>query len=178
MKTLLTASVVTIAMYSSTALAGQEKWKDAASDAWIDGKVEATLMFNSNVNSFSIDTDVEDGTVKLTGTVENETDKALAGELAASVKGVQDVDNDLRVKSDKDNKNEKNYFTDRKITTVVKTRLLMESEVKGSNIDVDTDGQVVKLEGTVSSRAERDLALQIAENTSDVKRVVDKLRIK
>jgi hyperosmotically inducible protein len=59
----------------------------------------------------------------------------------------------------------------------VKTRLLFSADVSGSDINVDVAHGVVTLKGTVSSDAERDLALTIAKNTDDVKDVVDELRV-
>ena len=33
------------------------KWEKGAKDAWIDGKAEATLLFNGNLDSFDINND-------------------------------------------------------------------------------------------------------------------------
>jgi hyperosmotically inducible protein len=64
------------------------------------------------------------------------------------------------------------------ITSAVKTRFLADAMVKGLQIDVDTDNGVVTLNGTVSSKAEMDKAMEIAKSTSGVKRVVSNLRMK
>ena len=61
--------------------------------------------------------------------------------------------------------------------TVIKTRLMFESEVSGLEIDVESEMGVVTLSGTVDDDAERQLALKIAENTNDVKSVVDMLKM-
>ncbi|MDP2716846.1 BON domain-containing protein [Rheinheimera sp.] len=163
---------------TTTAVAAND-WKDGAKDAWIDGKAETTLLLNGNLNSFDINTDVKNGAVTLTGKVESEVDKALAEELIENLDGVTGVDNQLTVMAsgkqagDKDNSGLK----DAKIATVVKTRLLFESEVSGTAIDVDADNGVVTLQGEVDSAAEKDLAVAIAKNTTDVSRVVDKLQV-
>ena len=160
-------------------------------DAWLDGKAETTLLVNGNLNSFKIDTDVKNGVVILTGEVESEVDKALAEELVESLDGVKDVENKLIVKRDHNMDSDHTMDTDHdsddgevmetlkdsKIATVVKTRLLFESEVSGTNIDVEVDKGVVVLKGKVKTDAERDLALAIAKNTNDVKKVVDNLTI-
>ena len=159
-----------------------QDWQDEAKDAWIDGKAETTLLLNTNLNSFDINTDVHDGNVTLTGKVDSSVDKSLAGELVKSLDGVNDVNNELTVMAQQkssadDNDDLGQSLTDSKVATVIKTRLLFSSDVSGTDIDVDVEAGVVTLEGTVSSDAERQLALTIAKNTNDVKDVVDELRV-
>ncbi|MEH8022203.1 BON domain-containing protein [Rheinheimera metallidurans] len=177
MKHTTLAMMVTLAL-TTTAVAAND-WKDTTKDAWIDGKAETTLLLNGNLNSFKINTDVKDGVVTLTGSVESKVDKALAEELIENLDGVSRVDNKLTVMNanaaDKDSSG--SAFKDAKIATVVKTRLLFESEVSGTSIDVDAKDGVVTLKGEVDSDAERDLAVAIAKNTHDVSRVVNKLDV-
>ena len=68
-------------------------------------------------------------------------------------------------------------LTDAKIATVIKTRLLMDTDISGFDIDVDVENGVVTLTGEVDSDAERDLAIEIAKNASDVKDVESDLRV-
>lgn len=167
-------------------------WEEGAKDAWIDGKAEATLLFNGNLDSFDINTDVKNGDVILTGKVENSVDKKLAEELVANIDGVMSVDNKLTVIEDRDMDSmtskmsddmEEGYeegaseLTDAKIATVVKTRLLMDTDISGFDIDVDVENGVVTLTGTVDSDAEEDLAIEIAKNASDVKNVENNLTV-
>ncbi|MDO6427696.1 BON domain-containing protein [Thalassotalea sp. 1_MG-2023] len=175
-----TISIIVAAVISTTSLnvSAENTWKDGAKDAWIDGKAESTLLFNGNLNSFDINTDVKNGTVILTGKVNNSVDKALAEELVASLEGVEKVDNKLTVidsKSEKDTKMMQS-LKDSKIETVVKTRLLFESQVSGLDIEVEVKNGEVTLSGKVESDSERDLAVAIAKNTDDVTNVVDKLK--
>jgi hyperosmotically inducible protein len=177
-----TLSVVMSIMLGSMAFGANaaQDWQDDAKDAWIDGKAETTLLLNANLNSFDINTDVHDGNVTLTGKVNSSVDKSLAGELIRSLDGVKDVNNELSVMKqyrDEDSKDLSDSLTDSKVATVVKTRLLFSADVSGSDINVDVANGVVTLKGTVSSDAERDLALAIAKNTDDVKDVVDELRV-
>lgn len=179
-RTTLATFVATTFAIALTALpVAANDWKDSAKDAWIDGKAETTLLLNGNLNSFKINTDVKDGVVLLTGKVESEVDKALAGELIEGLEGVVRVDNQLTVDNATASKRNKQGSTlqDAKIATVVKTRLLMESEVSGTAINVDAENGVVTLTGEVDSAAERDLALAIARNTADVSRVVNQLDV-
>jgi hyperosmotically inducible protein len=168
MKRTTLAMMMTLAL-TTTAVAAND-WKDGAKDAWIDGKAETTLLLNGNLNSFDINTDVKNGNVTLTGKVESEVDKALAEELVENLDGVTGVDNQLTVVNTGKNADSKDgsALKDAKIATVVKTRLLFESEVSGTSINVDAENGVVTLHGEVDSDAEKDLAVAIAKNTSDV----------
>src|SRR5690606_30297666 len=74
-----------------------EEWQGQARDAWIDGKLEASYLINSELNNFDIITQVENGNVVLTGKVRSETEKQLAGEIAQNLEGVVGVDNQLTV---------------------------------------------------------------------------------
>lgn len=173
------ASIIATLLVGSISLnVAAQDWKDGAKDAWIDGKAETTLLLNTNLNSFDINTDVKDGKVTLTGKVESSVDKALATELIKSLDGVKDVDNQLTVMNEKEGTSEVvATLTDSKVATVIKTRLLFSTDVSGTQIDVNVANGVVTLKGEVTSDAERQLALKIAENTDDVKKVVDKIKV-
>lgn len=183
MKRTTLAVMMTLALAGTSVAVSASDWKDASRDAWIDGKAETTLLLNGNLNSFKINTDVKDGKVTLTGKVGSEVDKALAGELIENLEGVKSVDNKLTVvpserrRGSKDQDSDVSGLTDAKVATVVKTRLLFESEVSGTAIDVDVKNGVVMLKGEVDSDAEKDLAEAIAKKTKDVKRVDNQLTV-
>ena len=185
---MIVATSLTTAAYAGD-MDTDNKWEKGAKDAWIDGKAEATLLFNGNLDSFDINTDVKNGNVVLTGKVENSVDKKLAEELVANIDGVTSVDNKLTVVADNDMHSDMSddmeegveegtsELTDAKIATVIKTRLLMDTDISGFDIDVDVENGVVTLTGEVDSDAERDLAVEIAKNASDIKDVESDLRV-
>jgi osmotically-inducible protein OsmY len=182
MKRTTLAVIMTVALAGTSLAANANEWKDGANDAWLDGKAETTLLLNGNLNSFDINTDVKNGKVMLTGKVGSEVDKALAEELVANLDGVKSVDNKLTVMSNAKKHGMKHDddtsgLTDAKVATVVKTRLLFESETSGTAIDVEVVDGVVMLKGEVESDAEKDLAEAIAKKTNDVKRVDNQLRV-
>ena len=74
-------TITTALLLGGNAMATENTWKEKSKDAWIDGKVETTILFNTELNNFDINTDVKDGNVILTGKVENSVDKKLAEEL-------------------------------------------------------------------------------------------------
>jgi osmotically-inducible protein OsmY len=61
------------------------------------------------------------------------------------------------------------------VTTAVKTKLAADDTVKAYQIDVDTNGGVVTLSGTVQSQAAKDRAVQLARETDGVSSVDDRL---
>ncbi|WP_100656719.1 BON domain-containing protein [Alteromonas flava] len=149
-------------------------WQDTAMDAWIDGKAEATLLFNGNLDSFDINTDVKDGVVTLTGKVDSSVDMKLAEELITGIDGVNEVDNQLVVvesERDMSDNDSMQSLTDAKIATVIKTRLLFDTDISGTDINVDVNDGEVMLKGVVDSSTEKDLVVQIAENATDVRSV-------
>lgn len=176
---ILVLTLVLLLATVSVGAQGSNHWQGVAEDAWIDGKVETALLLNGNLNGFAINTDVEDGKVTLTGKVENEIEKALAQELVSSLEGVTEVDNMLTVFTRNSALSEiiLSDLLDAKVVTVVKTRLLFESQLRGTKIDVQANKGVVILSGKVQNRAEKHLAMTIATNTNDVKSVTDQLII-
>lgn len=63
------------------------------------------------------------------------------------------------------------------ITTAVKSKLAADDTVKAYQIDVDTEGGVVTLTGTVPTAAARDRAVELARGTNGVTRVEDRLTV-
>ena len=136
-------SIVTLSLLTlgSSAAYADNTWEDKSKDAWLDGKAESTLLFNGNLNSFDINTDVKNGVVILTGKVDSKVDKALAAELVQSLEGVKSVDNKLTVLNEEEPENSTIVatLTDSKVEAVVKAKLLLESEVSGTNIEVEVE---------------------------------------
>jgi len=67
--------------------------------------------------------------------------------------------------------------SDAGITTAVKTKLAADSEVKASQVNVDTSKRVVTLTGTVDTQAAKNRAEQIASQTNGVVSVIDNLSV-
>lgn len=159
-------------------------------DAWLDGKVETALLFNRHLNNFTIDTDVKGNVVYLTGTVKSEVDKELATEIAQSIEGVTDVENNLTVKKDvemrerdyypdddEDNRSWGTWYNDATTTASIKSQFLWDDNVEGLDINVDTMNGVVTLNGEADSAANKQLAEKIAQNTEGVRKVINNLII-
>jgi hyperosmotically inducible periplasmic protein len=98
--TMLGTSAFAIAegKYNQPAAAGEDRtMSQTARDAWIQGKLEATLAYNEDLSAFDIDTEVKNGVVYLKGNVESQTEKDLATQLSQNIEGVSKVENNLRI---------------------------------------------------------------------------------
>lgn len=161
-------------------------------DAWLTGKIETLYTFTRPLNPFDIDTQVEDGVVHLTGSVESEVERDLAGELAKSVEGVTEVRNELKVASAaslssarraereqlaRQRTDMRRWVEDASTSAVVKSKLLANQNTKGLDIKVETRNRVVTLSGQVSSAEERQLAELLARNTDNVAEVRNELTV-
>lgn len=157
----------------------------AAKDAWIDGKLETVYALNRHLSAFAIDTEVDQGIVRLTGSVDSDIDRDLAGELAKNVEGVVEVNNGLVIaagartpRAEGEDRSFGAWIDDATTTASVKSRLLGNSNTAGMQIDVDTRGDVVTLSGEVVSAEEKALAEEIARSTGDVKDVRNQLVVR
>jgi hyperosmotically inducible protein len=61
------------------------------------------------------------------------------------------------------------------LTAKIKSKMALDDYVKARTINIDTEGSIVTLTGTVQSEQERQRALRLAGETDGVTRVVDKL---
>ena len=64
------------------------------------------------------------------------------------------------------------------LTAKIKAKMALDDSVKALNIDVDTSGSVVTLNGVVDNDDQKKRAVQLAKETAGVTQVVDNLRVK
>jgi hyperosmotically inducible protein len=64
------------------------------------------------------------------------------------------------------------------LTAKIKAKMTLDETVKALTIDVDTNGSVVTLSGSVNSDLERKKAVQLARETAGVTSVVDRLVVR
>lgn len=193
MKNLFLVLLASLSLLSFSACAEEtrdsEGFEAGAKDAWIMGKIETLYTLNKHLSPFAIHTAVENGTVRLSGAVESNIDRDLAGELAKGVKGVVGVNNELTIETtdarkaraneskDDGDRSFSQWVEDATTTAVVKSKLLADSNTKGLKINVDTKNDVVTLSGRVATSESKQLAEQIARNTGDVETVRNQLTI-
>jgi osmotically-inducible protein OsmY len=67
---------------------------------------------------------------------------------------------------------------DASITGTIKTKLMADSRVHASDLNVDTTNGVVTLTGNLDSQTAKDAALEIARGTSGVSKVTDMISVR
>lgn len=72
-----------------------------ANDLWLWTKTRSALAYADDLKDVTINVDVENDVVTLTGTVPTDKQKARAEQVAKSIEGVKSVKNDLTVSNTK-----------------------------------------------------------------------------
>jgi len=142
-------------------------------DNQIERQITQTLANNSTVESYEIDAQVEDGTVKLHGEVDSHLEKWEAAEAVSSINGVREVKNRIDVD---DNttwvyydpytypglmpgemdrpQNETTTPTDSELREDIQSELFWSPFVDSDDVDVQVTAGVATLTGTVEDYSE------------------------
>jgi osmotically-inducible protein OsmY len=157
-------------------------WTSRRSDLEIQHDVEQALRWNSLIpNDTLIDVEVEDGTVRLSGTVGSAAEHSLVLS-EAWVTGVRSVDGDaLQVKLWARNNDLQRVDpatpTDSMIQDAVRDALLFDPRVDTTGINVSVRDSTVRLTGTVDHLRARRAAAEDARRTVGVHRVKNYLKV-
>jgi hypothetical protein len=157
MTTVLVSVIATALGCSEKAVDATKKDVGAALDATktgVDKAIDATKTAGDKTADVSKDVALTtaDKTANVASRVADKT-KAIASETAAAV-------------------------TDGWITTKLKAKFADETELKGSDVNVDTTDHVVTLRGTVLSGEAKTRAGTIARGTDGVTRVINRIVVK
>jgi osmotically-inducible protein OsmY len=151
----------------------EEKEEQPAHYAMTDQNVEAAvasaMLADEGVPSQQIDVTVEDRIVKLTGMVKTLAQKQRAADLAAAIKGVRSVVNNLKVKP--------TTLSDGKLKERVEAALTLDPTVNGFEISVTVEEGVATLEGNVDSRQEMELAEDVAARVAGIGAIQNKIKV-
>jgi len=143
-------------------------------DARIHTELTARLASDDDTSPASIDINVSEGVVHLTGAVETTAARDEAGRIARSVEGVREVINNISVGSEQ-TLGEK--VDDASVTARVKAKLAASSQLNPFNIQVNTVDGVVSLTGRVNDQTEKAEAERLARETEGVRRVRNLLEV-
>lgn len=149
-----------------------ERFNDATTTATVKSK----LLWNRNTEGLDIKVTTKNGVVTLEGNADSSAASELAERLARNTDGVRQVNNKLDINPEagtadkaKAKANQAgDAISDAWITSKVKSSLLFSSPLDGLNISVDTKGGAVALSGHVNTSAEKELAIETAENIRGV----------
>jgi osmotically-inducible protein OsmY len=141
-------------------------------DDRIEASAKGSYVYKTYLQNDAIRTQSKDGVVTLTGTVTEESHKAVAQETVASLPGVTAVNNQLIVKSEYPDENSDGW-----VGLKVKTALLFHRNVNAFMTEVGVKDGVVTLKGEASSQAQKDLAGEYAKDVAGVKDVRNEMTI-
>jgi osmotically-inducible protein OsmY len=142
-------------------------------DAAITAAVKTKLAADPEINPFNIDVDTEEGTVRLSGTVEKQLAKDEAEQLARHTEGVLGVVNDIKVGRTTIG----DRIDDGGLAAKVAAKIAADGDLNPFNIDVDSNDGVITLSGRVATLAAKREAEQIALTTEGVVRVENRLEV-
>lgn len=179
---LATATAGLIGLVPFSAFAAEGDTSRQLSEARQEGSIWTTFALNRHLNPFTIDVDVENGSAKLSGSVETDVERDLAEQLALGIEGVTKVDNQLKVDPNVERQTSNaptmaQRFGDATTVATVKSKLLWNSNTEGLDIKVQADNGNVTLSGNAQSQAAKDLAGNLASNTDGVRKVDNQIRV-
>jgi hyperosmotically inducible protein len=149
--------------------------RSAASDMWITSDIKVRLLASSQIPSFDINVDTENGNVTLFGVVDSQKTKEAAGAEAKKVDGVKSVANELQVVAP--GKQEAVAENDGAIQSAVSKRLDGNSQLSDAHISVEVKNGIARLTGDVRSQSDRLTALTVTRATQGVRGLVDDLKL-
>jgi osmotically-inducible protein OsmY len=156
----LLAATVPVALFASS-----------SNDRKIEDAAKASYDYRT-VLSDEVKIKANDGVVTLTGTVQDNDDKALAEDTVKNLPGVVSVDNQLEVKGTYPE------HSDEWVAMKIRGELLVKANVSAASTTVDVKDGVVTLTGNVQNRAQKDLTEAYVNDVANVKAVKNNLVIK
>ena len=154
----------------------------AQSDLGITTKVKSRLETERNINASQITVTTKNKVVSLSGPVDSPATKDRAVTIAKGVEGVKNVVDDMTVSTavaemPKSAAGTNAAPSDTAIAQAVERNLKADPSTANEQIEVQTEGGVVTLTGTVKSSEEKEHVVRIARGTEGVQRVEDKLSV-
>lgn len=145
-------------------------------DAVIATKVNAALLGNNAVKAYDIKVSVRKGEVMLSGFVDDQTqiDQSIA--IARAVEGVQNVTNEMMIKSG--SRTIGNKVDDGVITAKLKSAILNDATINSLDISIVTSKGDVLLSGFVDSETQITRATELASSVEGVTKVTNKMSLK
>ena len=138
-------------------------------DETLESKVNSAIKKDQQIKSEArISVTSYSGRILLTGQVPNENLREVASSLAKGVQNVNDVYNEVRVGPKVDFAQ---ISKDSWITSQIKSKMLVDSKVKTSDVKVVTENNEVFLMGNVT-QDQGNAAAEIARNVAGVTKVI------
>jgi len=138
-------------------------------DSIMDKILDAKLI-NMNKNYVvSVNTQVLDGRIFITGKVDFPEEKLKITKLAWEIKGARSVRNDLKIK---EKFNFKQLAKDLLITSQLRSAMIFNKKIKAVNYNIDTYKKKIYVYGIAENQDERSEVINEAKQILDVKDVI------
>jgi len=98
LRTVLAAAAVTATIAACAPIQGRETAGEYVDDATITTRIKAELIKDKELPATQISVETMQSVVQLSGFVDSSAQKAKAGQVAAGIKGVKSVRNDIVVR--------------------------------------------------------------------------------
>lgn len=181
---LLLVTAITMAL-SCTSVYAEEKVsiKDAVKNAQQETQITTTFALSPYLRAHDLKINVQAGKAVLTGHVNEEVQKELAGVIASGVDGVKSLDNRIIVDANYKQPtpaNERGFssvVSDASINAAIKSKLIWSKDAAGMDLTVTTDDGKVVLAGNVASAQTKQLVEKLARDTHGVQSLKNQLKI-
>lgn len=149
---------------------------DPVQDARLEGALQTALSLNRMLDLFRIDVEVDGKQARLSGEVENDVERQLAEHIALATRGIEKVDNQLRVNAQLverplELRAYAQRLEDATLAAVIRARLLWSRTTENAPIDVQSSEGVITLRGRVDSAEAKELVGVVARTTDGVQLV-------
>ena len=173
---IIVCAAATLAIAACSSTRTQKSVGEHIDDAVLVTKIKADLVADPVTAARHIDITVFKGRVQLNGFVDSNDEKMQAGKVARGVRGVKNVENNLKLRGAERTAGQ--VIDDATIMAHVKAALIADGRTKAHQIEVETHSGVVQLAGFVDSNAARTAAVELARGVDGVSRVDDRIAIK
>ena len=138
-------------------------------DSVMQKNLTARLLLRNKTYLLSVNTNVLDGRIFLTGKVEDPEEKLQITKLAWETKGVRSVRNDIKIKEEF---NFKQSAKDILITSQLRAALIFNKQIKATNYQIDTYKKKIFIYGISLTADEKKEVIKEAKEILDVKDVI------
>ena len=137
-------------------------------DTIMQKNLSARLALTDKRYFISIQSEVRDGRIFLTGKVDEPEEKIKITKMAWETKGVRSVKNAITIKGQS---NFKNTAKDILITSQLRTSLILNKKTKARNYTLETINQNIYIFGIAMDREEKQQVINEASKIYDVKEI-------
>ena len=138
-------------------------------DSIMDKSLDTRLLAMSKNYFLSINTQVLDGRIFITGKVNNPEEKLKITKLAWETKGVRSVRNDIKIK---EKFNFKQSTKDLLITSQLRSAMIFNKKIKSVNYNIDTYKKKIYIYGIAENKDEKSEVINEAKQILDVEDII------